>query len=126
MSDYLLVFQSKFGLKKLLLSVFNKIKNNEIVSLRLCKKVALALANKDLIPQYWWSKLVLEVPVNLTGKDPMLSILVNDMPATCILDTDRTFTLQMHHQGVICRCTSPHQHLNIDLRKPLLYHLLQR
>ena len=32
MHDYLLVFQYKFGLKKLLLSVLNKISNNEFLS----------------------------------------------------------------------------------------------
>ena len=67
MYDYLLVFQYKFGLKKFLLSVFNKIVNNEIVSLRLCKKVSLALANKNLIPRDWLRKPVMELPVNLTA-----------------------------------------------------------
>ena len=39
MYNYLVLFRSKFGLKKLLLSVLNTISRNEIVSLKLCKKV---------------------------------------------------------------------------------------
>ena len=35
----------------------------------------------------------MELPVNLTAKVPMLAILVNDTPASCILDTGSTFTL---------------------------------
>ena len=86
MYNYLVLFRSKFGLKKLLLSVLNKISRNEIVSLKLCKKVALALANFNLIPQDWLEKTVLEVPVNLSNKGAMLSILINETTATCILD----------------------------------------
>ena len=77
----------------MLSSVFTKLKNNENVSLKICKKVSLALVNKDLIPQSWTQKPVMEVPVNLTGKGPMLAILVNDQPTSCILDTGSPFTL---------------------------------
>ena len=53
----------------------------------------LALVNKDFIPKSWTKKTVMEVPVNLTGKGPMLAILVNDQPTSCILDRGSTFTL---------------------------------
>ena len=89
----MLVFKHKFGLRKMLSSVLNKLKNNENVSNKICKKVSLALVNKDLIPKDWTKKTVMEVPVNLTGKSPMLAILVNDQPTSCILDTGSTFTL---------------------------------
>ena len=39
------------------------------------------------------NKLVEEVHVRLTGKGPMLAILVNETPVSCILDTGSTFTL---------------------------------
>ena len=87
MFEYLLVFKHKFGLRKMLSSVFTKLKNNENVSLKICKKVSLALVNKDLIPQSWTKKLV---PVNFTGKGPTIAILVNDQPTSCILDTGST------------------------------------
>ena len=38
MFEYLLVFKHKFGLRKMLSSVFTKLKNNENVSLKICKK----------------------------------------------------------------------------------------
>ena len=57
------------------------------------KKVSLALVNKDFIRQSWTQKTVMEVSVNLTGKGPMLAILVNGTPTSCILDTGSTFTL---------------------------------
>ena len=93
MFDYLLVFQYKYGLRKFLSSVFSKLQNEKIISLKLCKKVSLALAHKNLIPHSWLQKPVLDTPVNFTGKGPMLAILVNGTPTSCILDTGSTFTL---------------------------------
>ena len=89
----MLVFKHKFGLRKMLSSVFTKLKKNETVSLKICKKVSLALVNKGLILKSWIEKPAMEVPVNLADKGPMLSILVNDQPTSCILDTGSTFTL---------------------------------
>ena len=42
------------------------------------QKGSSALVNKDLIPQHWTQKPVMEVQVNLTGKGPILAILVNE------------------------------------------------
>ena len=45
MSSYLVLFQAKFGLKKLLSSIAKKLSSAKSISLKLSKKVSLALAN---------------------------------------------------------------------------------
>ena len=59
----------------------------------MCKKVCLALLNKGLIEKSWTKKPAVDISVNLADSGPLLSILVNNHPTTCILDTGSTFTL---------------------------------
>ena len=73
--------------------MFSKLRNNEVVSLRICKKISLALTKIYLVCHYWLGKSVKEVHVRSTDKGPMLAILVNETPVSCILDTGSTFTL---------------------------------
>ena len=63
------------------------------MSAKLLKKVCLVLLKKDLIEKSWTVKPSVDIPVNLANSGPMMSILVNNYPTTCILDTGSTFTL---------------------------------
>ena len=38
------------------------------------------MAHSNLVPHSWLQKPVQNIPVNLTGKGPMLAIVVNDEP----------------------------------------------
>ena len=89
----MLIFKQKLGLKKTLSSVFSNLQKSKKVSLRMCKKVSLALYNKGLIDASWTKKPALDILVQLADKGPMLSILINNQPTSCILDTGSTFTL---------------------------------
>ena len=93
MSSYLKVFQNKFGLKKLLKSISKKLSLAKTISLKLAKKVSLALVNYNLIPKDWLRKPIMEIPVNFSNQGPMISVLINNKLATCILDSGSTFTL---------------------------------
>ena len=71
--------------------MFSNLQNKTMIYLKLCKNVSLALEHKSVIPHSWLKNPVLDTPVNLTGKGPMLAILVNGTPTSCILDTGSTF-----------------------------------
>ena len=93
MLDYLTVYKCQFKLRKLLSSLYTKLLRSVPIKLRLCKRVSTFLAKKDLIPTSWLCKPSVEVPVNLTGKGPMLAIHINGVQASAILDTGSTFPL---------------------------------
>ena len=77
MLDYLTVYKCQFKLRKLLSSLYTKLLCSVPIKLRLCKRVSTFMAKKDLIPTSWLCKPSVEVPVNLTGKGPMLAIHIN-------------------------------------------------